>query len=317
MSVMSRATTRWAPIAVLAAVVSAGSGHQGQSSDYHVVTFNGYGDGEIAVESYIDLGLYIPPGPYGGPYFEDAGGLSFLLHTPPNLLSLSPLAPVGVPGQVHASTGTYDFRFVDPTNKWAPSATDEVGVLLVFADAGTYVMTGYDAQGEVVGEVTHTRTVMDLFSWDSLSLSEPGIHRVTLTTPGETTLGALVDTLIFTPVPQVAHRPMSIEVHGPRRNIVNRSASFVRVTLLSEPGFDPRRIDPLKVLVQDIGPAQFGYIDRNSDQVPDLFLMIQTRRLDLARRDVLTVTAVEHDGTPYRATQQVLVTGRRSTFPGG
>jgi len=110
---------------------------------------------------------------------------------------------------------------------------------------------------------------------------------------------------------------MSIEVHGPRRNIVNRSAPFVSVTLLSEAGFDPRRIDPLKVLVQDIGPAQYGYIDRNGDQVPDLFLMIQTRRLELARRDTLTVTAVEHDGTPYRATQQILVTGRRSTFPGG
>jgi hypothetical protein len=29
------------------------------------------------------------------------------------------------------------------------------------------------------------------------------------------------------------------------------------------------------------------------------------------------VTAVEADGTPYRTTQEVLVLGRPSTFPGG
>ncbi len=317
MSVMNRAAVRWVLIAALVGGAAAGGWHQGQSSDLIFLTFNGHRDGENAVEAYLNLGLYISPGPYGGPYFEDAGGLSFLLHTPPNLLSLSPLAPVGYPGQVHASTGTYEFRFVDPTHKWAASATDEVGVLLVFADVGTYVMTAFDAQGAIVNEASFTRGYMDLFAWDSMYLSGPGISRVTLTTPGEPTLGALVDTLIFAPVPQVAHEPMAIQVNGPRRNVLSLSARLVTVAILSSAELDPRGIDPHKVLAEGIGIAQYGYADRNGDHMPDLLVRFQIDRLGLERRDTLTVTAVHQDGTPYRATQNVLVVGRKVGFGGG
>jgi len=317
MSVMNRAAVRWALIAALVGGLAAGDGHRGQSSELLTIGFNGHKDGELAVDAYLNLGLRLAPGLYGGPYFEDAGGLSFLLHTPPNLLSLSPLAPIGVPGQVHASTGTYEFLFVDPTNKWAPSSTDQAGVLLVFADAGTYVMTGWDAKGEIVNETTLTRGFMDFFAWDTLFVSGPGISRVTLTTPGENTLGALVDTLIFAPVPQVAHRPMSIHVNGPRRNVLSLSSQLVTVAILSSDELDPRLLDPLKVLMQGIGPVQYGYADRNGDHVPDLLVKFQIARLGLSRRDVVTVTAVEQDGTPYRTTQEVLVVGRPSGFIGG
>jgi len=317
MSLMNRNALRWILMTALVTAMAVGGDYRGQSSDLHFVTFNGHEDGEIAVETYINLGLYIGPGPYGGPYFEDAGGLSFLLHTPPNLLSLSPLAPVGVPGQVHASTGTYDFRFVDPTNKWAPSTTEEVALLLVFVDAGTYVMTAWDKNGGVVSEVTHTRTIMDLFAWDTLYVAGEGISRVTLTTPVEPSLGALVDTLIFTPVPEVVHDPMEIQVSAPRRNVISLAAQFMTVAILSSPDLDPRNLNPLHVLVQGIGPAQYAFQDRNGDHVPDLIVQFQIKRLEFKRRDVVTVTAVEQDGTPYRATQEVLVVGRRSTFNGG
>ncbi|HEY3175932.1 MAG TPA: hypothetical protein VGK94_09280 [Candidatus Polarisedimenticolia bacterium] len=276
-----------------------------------VIEFNGFSEGDIVRDQYVDRGVRLPADPAGGPYIDDGGLLAFLLDTPPGLLSLNPLAGVGGPGVVHASVGTYVFDFVDPTNRFAASYTDYVEVVVAFPDAGVTVLTAYDASGNVLG-TDQVNLFSSSFFTERLRVYAPGIQKATVTTPlVQPTIGALVDTLIYDATAVIPARTIEIDVRpGSRRNQIRLGdRSTVPVAILSEPGFQPALIDPGKVLFQKASPESYSIIDRNHDRVPDMILnfrVIDLQNLTPASTTA-TLTAVDVDGTPLTGSDSVLV----------
>lgn len=282
------------------------------------IDFNGFADGVVVRDEFISQGLRLPPGPDGGPFIEDAGGLSFLLDTPPNLLSLNPLAAISIPGQAFASVGTYVFDFVDPTNPNVPSFTDAVELVVVFVDKGDSVLTAFDASGQIVDEAILNKFSFT-FGLHVLRVEGPGIQKVTFTTPLEPpTIGALVDTLSFNEPAILPSRAIDIDVKiGSRRNIISLSNPEVRVAILSGPDLDPSLLDASKVLFQGAAPVMFSLRDNNHDRVPDLILSFRTSDLQglVPGINEVELLAVDVDGTSLKGSDAVMVKGRQRQLP--
>ena len=289
------------------------SGRTCAQESMEIVGFDEFPEGAIIRDQYMLQGLRIPADPAGGPFLDDGAVLGFLLDTPPGLLSLNPLAAVGGPGKVHSSNGTYVFNFVDPANPAVPSFTDRVELVLVFADAGTYVMTAYDASGEVLGTQTLEQPEYDFFL-HRLTLELPGIQRVTLSTPPQPLIGALVDTIVFATPVVLPSRVIEIDVRpGPSRNVINLDRdTLVPVAILSAPGFEPALIDPSKVMFQGASPVGFMLIDRNHDRAKDLIVSFRTSDLVGLTSASTTghLTAVDADGTSLAGEDTVVVVER-------
>ncbi len=280
-----------------------------------IIDFNGHLDGTYAVHLFEHLGVHLPPHEFGGPFIEDAGALSFLIDSPPNLLSLNPLALGSPPGTVHASVGTYEFEFVDPQNRFAGSTTDFVEVTLVFVDEGSTVLTAWDADGEVLDEAILVKGFFDdFFRIHRLMVAAPGIARATVTTPLEDpTLGALMDTLVISPVPPAPHAPMEVAIGNPHRALIALGSELVTAIIYSTGALDTADLDPLKVLLEGVLPVRFARIDRNGDGAADLILRFPIAlmpHLDRGRRTV-TITAVDAAGGAWRADEDVSIVGRR------
>jgi hypothetical protein len=278
-----------------------------------LIDFNGFTEGDVVRDQYMFQGVRLPVDPNGGPYIDDAGLFGFLLDTPPGLLSLSPLAAGGGPGTVHASVGTYVFGFVDPSNPFVASYTDYVEVVVAFPDAGSTVLTAYDAAGSVLGTDTLYLSSPSFFT-QALRVYAPGIQKATLATPQiQPTIGALVDTLIFNAPAVLPARTIGIDVRpGSSRNTIRLTdRTKVPVAILSEPGFRPALIDPGKVMLQKATAVSYSIVDRNHDRVPDLIVsFIATDLQDLTTSTTsVTLTAIDVDGTPLVGTDAVIVQG--------
>ena len=277
------------------------------------IDFNGYSDGTPFRDQFAIRGLRLPLDIAGGPYIENAGLLSFLLDSPPNLLSLSPFEPVGPPGQVHGSRGKYVFNFVDPLNPNVPSRTDFFEVVLIFVDDGMTFLTAYDHDGRIIDQDVLTKLSSSSYlTTHTLSVSMPGIRKVILAPPVyPSSRGALVDTVRYNLPAVIPSRAIPIDVAiNSRRNVLRLgSTGNLRVAILSEPGFVPSMLDPQMVLFHRSRPVLFNRVDINRDKVEDLVLHFpyaDMRGLNKGRTRAV-LTAVGEDGTPLRGADEVVV----------
>ena len=277
-----------------------------------VIQFNGFNEGDLVRDQYMFRGVRFPADINGGPFIDDGGTLAFLLDSPPGLLSLSPFAYSGGPGQVHASVGTYVFDFVDPGNPFAPSFTDRVEVAIALIDKGLTVLRAYDAAGDLVA--SQTLELPDFtFFYQVMTVSAPGIRQVTLSTPQiQPTLGCLVDTLVYSTPVALPARAIDIDLKpGSPRNLIRLGdRGLVDVAILSGPGFEPALLDVAKILLQRASPVSFRTLDRNRDRIPDLVVGFPIAALDGLTTSTTQVrlTAIDVDGTPLEATAPVTVT---------
>lgn len=280
-------------------------------SAQETIGFNGFPEGAVIRDQFMFRGLRLPAHPAGGPFSDDASAFSFLLDTPPGLLSLNPLAAIGGGGIVPSSVGTYVFDFVDPSNPFAPSFTDRVEVVAVLVDRGETRLDVFDAAGDLIGSDS---VVLSSFEFGQvlLRVASPGIRRATLTTSlVQPTIGALVDTLRYERPAVLPARIIDIDIRpGARRNQIRLAElGTVPVAILSQPGFQPEQLDPAKILFQRASPVSFSAMDRNRDRVPDLVLTFMVA--DLVGLDAsgtqATLTAVDSDGTPLSGSDSVIV----------
>ncbi|HKY31856.1 MAG TPA: hypothetical protein VJV23_04910 [Candidatus Polarisedimenticolia bacterium] len=287
------------------------------------ITFNGFIEGLPAHDQYMFEGMRITPDHRGGPFYDDAALFGFLLDSPPNVLNFNPLTAGSGPGRIHASVGTYEFHFVDPSNPFVPSFTDQVSVVVTVPDVGDTILTAYGASGEMLARsILH----VDVFSFASFPLSviAPGIQRATVTTPLESpTIGAVLDTVIFAPPAEIPSREIAIDIKpGSMRNAIRLGArSNVQVAILSDAALDPRELDPAMVLFQRARAVAFTFLDRNRDRVPDLILTFRTSDLVgiTSQSTHATLTAVAADGTPLAGSDEIVVQsgGPRDGGPAG
>ena len=293
---------------ILAATGSSMIFAQGTSE---VIEFNGFLEGDLVRDQYMFRGVRFPADLNGGPSIDDGGALAFLLDSPPGLLSLSPFAGIGGPGQVHASVGTYVFNFVDPSNPFAPSFTDRVDVAVALIDKGLTVLSAYDAAGDLVASQTLELSDFNYF-FQVLTVAAPGIRQVTLSTPQiQPTIGCLVDTLSFNTPVALPSRPIAIDVKpGSPRNLIRLGErGTIEVAILSEPGFQPALLDTGRILFQRALPISSRKVDRNRDRVADLivsFPLASLQGLSTATTQV-RLTAIDADGTPLEGTALVAV----------
>ena len=104
---------------------------------------------------------------------------------------------------------------------------------MVFVDRGEAVLSAWGRDGTLIDRTILIKGIFDdLFLIHTLMVSGPGIARATLTTPPSPTLGGLVDTLVFSPVPPAPHAPMEVEIRGPRRDVISLGSSLVTVIVL-------------------------------------------------------------------------------------
>ncbi len=289
------------------------------------VQFLGFVEGDVVNDQYMYFGMRIAPDERGGPYWDDAGSFSFLMDSPPGVLNLNPLTIDSGPGRVHASVGTYVFDMVDPTNPFVPSYTDVAQVVMIFIDKGDTVLRAYGAGGELLATDTLT---LDAFSFTPIPLTvfAPGIQRFTVTTPlPGPSIGAALDTVLYELPPELPSRQIKIDVRpGIERNTIRlRDGGMISVAILSEPGFDPSRLDPNKVLFQRALATGGSFLDRNRDRVPDMLLDFRIGDLQLLTTDSTEafLTAVDVDGTSLKGSDSVTVVSRptpqRPSAPSG